>query len=74
MTSWPITAEQDRAHERQMQEWRAEEQAAERLNQPTQYDTPSWESPTKSFLFSDDNDPEDMKLCTASRTGGVSCY
>lgn len=75
-------ADMDRAHERQMQEYRAENQAAEYRNEQaaremekaTTYSGPSWEPSTKSFLFSDGNDPSDMKLCTSSKTSGVSCF
>jgi hypothetical protein len=75
-------AEQNRQHEQRMEMYRQEEQAAQyrtqqdaaRMQEPTMYSGPSWESPTKSFLFSNGNDPKDMKLCTASKTGGVSCF
>ena len=74
-------AEQDRAHERQMQEWRAEEQAAyyrqqadtQRMNQPSQYENSRNYDSTEHFSLWQGNDPTKMQACTSTKYD-VSCY
>jgi hypothetical protein len=70
-----------RQYEQQRSQWQADEQAAQyrthqdtaRINQPTQYDPPSWNSTPQHFNLWQGNDPTKMQACTATKYD-VSCY